>query len=116
MSSQFSALLLNTITDVNHIKSVFSQCQLQQSKVTNKTMTLNNIETNKINKKQSKMILIHMICYTYIKILNVNIFLLTFISNYAAVFTTSFKWNNPNFSCLFHYYAILTSCKCHANG
>ena len=38
MSSQFSALLLNTITDVNHIKSVFSQCQLQQSKVTNNTI------------------------------------------------------------------------------
>ena len=47
--------------------SVFPQFKLQQSKVANKTITLlalNNIETNKINKKQRKMNLTHMICYT----------------------------------------------------
>ena len=33
-------------------------------------MTLNKIETNKINKKQSKMNLTHMICYTWIKVSN----------------------------------------------
>ena len=45
-------------------------------------MTLNNIETNKINKKQSRMDLTYM-CYTYIKVLNVNILLLTLFSSSA---------------------------------
>ena len=44
------------ITGVNCIQPVFPQCKLQQSNVTNKKITtMNNIETNKINKKQSKM-------------------------------------------------------------
>ena len=33
------SLLLNAITGVNCIQSVFPQCKLQQSKVTNKTFT-----------------------------------------------------------------------------
>ena len=41
------------------------------------------METNKVNKKQSKMNLSHMICYTQIKVLNVNIFILTLISSSA---------------------------------
>ena len=34
------SLLLNAITDVNYMQSVFSQCKFQQSKVTNKTITV----------------------------------------------------------------------------
>ena len=41
------------------------------------------IETNKINKKQRKMDLRLMICYTLIQVLNVNIILLTLISSLA---------------------------------
>ena len=41
------------------------------------------IETNKINKKQRKMDLRLMICYTLIQVLNVNILLLTLISSLA---------------------------------
>ena len=72
--------MLNAITGINCIQSVFPQSKLQQSKVKNKMITgTKNIETNKINKKQSKMNLTLMICYTQIKVLNVNI-LLTLIS------------------------------------
>ena len=60
----------------------------------------NNIETNKTNKKR-KMNLTLMICYTQIKVLNVNILLLTLIllsafnvAIYVAVFTTPFEWDN----------------------
>ena len=49
-----------------------------------------------------------MIYYTKIKVLNVNIFLLTLILSsafnvaiYVAVFTTPFEWNNSNVSSLF---------------
>ena len=41
------------------------------------------IETNKINKKQRKMDLRLMICYTLIQVLNVNTLLLTLISSLA---------------------------------
>ena len=55
--------MLMVITGVNCIQSVFPQCKLQQSKVTNKTITSpKNIKTNKINKKQNKMNLTHMCC------------------------------------------------------
>ena len=62
------SLLLNTITGVNCIQSVFPHYKLQQPEVTKKknekkTITLNNIETNKINKKR-KMDLTLVICYT----------------------------------------------------
>ena len=54
--------MLMVITGVNCIQSAFPQCKLQQSKVTNKTITnTKNIKTNKINKKQ-KMNLTHMCC------------------------------------------------------
>ena len=54
--------MLMVITGVNCIQSVFPQCKLQQSKVTNKTITnTKNIKTNKINKKQNKMNLTHML-------------------------------------------------------
>ena len=44
--------------------------------------TLNNIKTNKINKKR-KMNLTLMICYTKIKVSNANIILLTLVSSSA---------------------------------
>ena len=52
--------LLNTITDVNCIQSVLIHCKLQQSEVTRKKrlVRLNNIETNKINKREGKIDLI----------------------------------------------------------
>ena len=51
---------------VNCIRSVFPHCKLQQSEVTKAitVLTLSNIDTNKINKKQSKMNLPLMTCYT----------------------------------------------------
>ena len=58
-----------------------------------------------------------------IKVLNVNILLLTLISSsafnvaiYVAVLTTPFEWDNLNVSRLCCLHAILTSCTCHANG
>ena len=55
------SFLLNTITGVKFIQSVFSHCKLHQSEVTKKRLlTINNIETNKINKKRKTL----MICYT----------------------------------------------------
>ena len=63
------------------------------------------------------------ICYTWIKVLNVNILLLTLILSsafnvaiYVAVLTTPFERDNLNFSRLYRSHAILTSCTCHANG
>ena len=41
------------MTGANRIQSVFPQCKRQQFEVTKKRLlTLNNIETNKINKKR----------------------------------------------------------------
>ena len=72
--------MLNTITGENCVQSVFPYCKLQQSEVTKKQLrTLNNIETNKINKKRKTL----MICYTEIKVFSVNILLLTLISSSA---------------------------------
>ena len=58
-----------------------------------------------------------------IKVLNVNILLVTLISSsafnvtiYVAIFTTPYEWNNSNVSNLIRKHAILTSCTCHANG
>ena len=44
--------MLNAVTGVNYIQSLFPQYKLQQPKVTKRLLTLHNIETNKINKKQ----------------------------------------------------------------
>ena len=72
------------ITDVNCIQSVFPHCELKESEVTKKRLlTLNNIETNKTNKKQNKVNLTLMICYTQIKVLNVKILLITLLSSSA---------------------------------
>ena len=110
--------MLNTFTGINCIQSVFPHCKLQQSEaVTKKTtkekkktkkkrlLTLNNIETNEINKKQSKMNLTH-ICYTdqsfkceYSSNFNF-IFSFQYREIYVAVFTIPFAWSNSNFSCL----------------
>ena len=59
--SNGQSLLLITITGVNCIQC-FLQCKLRQSKVTNKTIT--GTKQYKINKKQRKMNLTHMIRYT----------------------------------------------------
>ena len=73
--------MLNVITDVNYMQSIFSQCKFEQSKVTNETITeIHNIETDKINKKQSKMNPTQLICCTLIKVLNVNTIVLILIS------------------------------------
>ena len=77
---------------INCIQSDFRQCKFNNLKQqTKRLLALNNIETNKINKKQRKMNLTHMIFY---KFLNVNI-LLTLISSsvfnvaiYVGVFAT----------------------------
>ena len=76
------------------------------------TGTKQYIEINKINKKQKKkMNLTYMICYTQIKVLNVNTLHLTLISSsafnvviYEVVGKTPFKWNNSNVSNLFLMY------------
>ena len=60
---------------INETLTVLSICK------TKVLLILNNIETNKIKKKQSKMNLTHMIRYTYIKVLNVNILFPTLISS-----------------------------------
>ena len=64
-----------------------------------------------------------MICYTEIKVLNVNILLLTLILSsafnvaiYVADFTTPFECFSSNFSHLYCSNAILTSFTCHASG
>ena len=70
----------------------FPHCKLQQSEVTKKQLlTLNNIEINKINKKR-KMNLTLMICYTEIKVLNVNIIILRilFFSSFWSIIRTPF--------------------------
>ena len=52
--------MLNTITGVKFIQSVFSHCKLHQSEVTKKRLlTINNIETNKINKKRKTLNVTH---------------------------------------------------------
>ena len=58
-----------------------------------------------------------------IKVLNVNILLLTLISSstfnvaiYVAGFTTPFELGNSNFPRLCRSYVILTLFTCHANG
>ena len=75
-------------------------------------MTLNDIETNKTNKKQRKVNLTHID-----EILNVNIVVLTLISssafnvaNYVAVFT-SFQWNYSNVSSLFLHVMRMVKCQ-----
>ena len=75
-------------------------------------MTLNDIETNKTNKKQRKVNLTHID-----EILNVNIVLLTLISSsafnvaiYVAVFT-SFQWNYSNVSSLFLHVMRMVKCQ-----
>ena len=55
--------MLNTIIAVNCIPSIFSHCKPRQCKVTKKAITdTKKIETNEINKKQSKMNLTHIMC------------------------------------------------------
>ena len=75
-------------------------------------MTLNDIETNKTNKKQREVNLTHID-----EILNVNIVLLTLISSsafnvaiYVAVFT-SFQWNYSNVSSLFLHVMRMVKCQ-----
>ena len=75
-------------------------------------MTLNDIETNKTNKKQRKVNLTHID-----EILNVNIVVLTLISSsafnvaiYVAVFT-SFQWNYSNVSSLFLHVMRMVKCQ-----
>ena len=75
-------------------------------------MTLNDIETNKTNKKQRKVNLTHID-----EILNVNIVVLTLISSsafnvaiYVAVFT-SFLWNYSNVSSLFLHVMRMVKCQ-----
>ena len=56
--------MLNTITGENCIQSVFPQCKLQQSEVTNKTIPdTKQYQNYKINGKQSKMNLTHMMLH-----------------------------------------------------
>ena len=45
------SLSLNVITGVHCIQSVFSRCKLQQSKVTNKTITDTILKLIKLTKK-----------------------------------------------------------------
>ena len=117
---QLTINLLNTINGVNCIQSVFPYSKLQQPEVTKKRLlTLNNIETNKINKKRKISHMLHIDQNFKCEYSSSNLnFIVSFQYReiYVAVFTTPFEWNNSTFSRVCRSHAILTSCRSHADG
>ena len=107
--SNGQSLLLNTITGVNCIQSVFRHCKIKQSKVTNRTITDTENKVKWINVNILLLTLNSLSAFNTEKFIwflqhlsnkTIQIFLFMLLTCYSNVMYMPCKWLNVKFECL----------------